>query len=399
MNASTTGRCAVTRARVRTPATAGSDTRTQRLIVPWQSVVVMAEVPPVAFSGRLAAIGSYSGNSLVGIAYDAIPIVSADLVPPRESSGFVRYLTAVKFARRMAGISNAATAEIQGFVQMLPTQGLPGPLVTEVSLPSPVGVAQQPDPGRPTSVLVVGSHEPRKNHLAILHAAEILWREGLAFRLRFIGGSGWGTEFPRRVADLKAAGRSVEVLRAVDDATLDRAFDEAAFTLFPSLHEGYGLPVAESLAHGTPVITSNFGSTPEIAVGGGVLTVDPRDDGALTDAMRKLLADKAALPELREQIGDVSARTWHDYATQLWEALVAPELARRAQPAEAPAPLDESSPRCRPLIESWPWRARTASAVRCRQFGRSVRPWPAWPRTSIATGWPGVTRCVNGSSS
>lgn len=303
-----------------------------RLVVPWRSVVVMVEVPPAMVSDRVAALGDYSRNRVVGIGYDAIPVVSADMVPPVESAKFVRYLTAVKFARRIAGISAAATAELGGFVSMLPTQGLVGPVVTEVSLPAPA------TPDRPVAdsplgasasgplILVVGSHEPRKNHLAVLHAAEILWREGCAFTLRFIGGSGWGDEFPRRASDLVEVGRPVEILKAVDDALLEQSFHDAAFTLFPSLHEGYGLPVVESLTHGTPAISSDFGSTAEIALDGGVLTINPRDDHALTDAMRVLLTDPDALAELRAQIARRTGRTWAQYATELWTILVTPEM-------------------------------------------------------------------------
>ncbi|MET3806931.1 glycosyltransferase involved in cell wall biosynthesis [Nakamurella sp. UYEF19] len=302
-----------------------------RLVVPWRSVVVMVEVPPAMVSDRVAALGDHSGNRVVGIGYDAIPVVSADMVPPVESAKFVRYLTAVKFARRIAGISAAATAELGGFVSMLPTQGLTGPVVTEVSLPAPA-MPDRPVSAAPASgtggplVLVVGSHEPRKNHLAVLHAAEILWREGRAFTLRFIGGSGWGDEFPRRANDLAETGRPVEILKAVDDTVLEQSFSDAAFTLFPSLHEGYGLPVVESLAHGTPAISSDFGSTAEIALDGGVLTIDPRDDHALTDAMRVLLTDPAVLATLREQITRRTGRTWARYATELWTTLVTPEL-------------------------------------------------------------------------
>ena len=305
------------------------------LVVPWRSVVVLAEVPRATVSDRLAALGDRSGNRVVGIGYDAIPVVSADLVPPVESSKFVRYLTALKFSSRIAGISAAATAEIGGFVQMLVAQGLPGPVVTEVSLPAPPAVRGSGKPnGGPPLILVVGSHEPRKNHLAVLHAAEVLWREGLRFRLTFIGGSGWGDDFPRLAADRARSGRPVVVLKAVSDEVLDKAMDDAAFTVFPSLHEGYGLPVVESLAHGTPAITSNFGSTLEIARGGGAMTVDPRDDKALTDAIRVLLVDPTALAELRAQIGSRTTRGWDGYADALWGEIVTPELAELAdQPA------------------------------------------------------------------
>ena len=125
-------------------------------------------------------------------------------------------------------------------------------------------------------VLIVGSHEPRKNHVAVLLAAERLWREGSAFHLVFVGSTGWRSErFDGLVGRLVAAGRSVQVLRRVSEETLWAAYRAARFTVFPSLAEGFGLPVAESLASGTPVVTSNFGSMAEIGQAGGALLVDP----------------------------------------------------------------------------------------------------------------------------
>lgn len=300
-----------------------------RLLVPWRSVVVIPEVPPTEACDRLGAIGDDSGNRLVGVIHDAIPVVSADMVPSADSSKFVRFLTCAKFAHRFAGVSRSATAEMAGFVRALRTQGLVGPQVTEVRLASPLHPGPPPTDrsGSRPGVLVVGSHEPRKNHLAVLFAAETLWREGLDFSLEFIGGSGWGEAFPRRAAELRAKGRPLQVRRAVSDAELDRAYRQAAFTVFPSLHEGFGLPVAESLAHGTPVITSDFGSTAEIAEGGGALLVDPRDDAALIAAMRRLLTEPETREELRRQIGERPERTWAEYADELWAAIVEPELA------------------------------------------------------------------------
>lgn len=312
------------------------DLAATRLIVPWRSVLVLVEVPPTDSCDRLAAIGSYSGNRLVAVAHDAIPVVSADMVPSEDTSKFVRFLTAVKFASRVAGVSASAASEIAGFAAALPTQGLTGPTVVEVPLgaprveqPRPPTPSAEPAPGQipgqPT-VLVVGSHEPRKNHLAVLHAAELLWREGLQFSMAFIGGSGWGDEFPRRARELQAAGRSIRIQRAVTDRELNEAYATARFSVFPSLHEGFGLPVVESLAHGTPVITSNFGSTAQSGAGGGTLLVDPRDDDALTAAMRTLLTDDGAVARLRAEIARRPERTWQDYADELWELLVKPEL-------------------------------------------------------------------------
>ena len=71
-------------------------------------------------------------------------------------------------------------------------------------------------------LLCVGSHEPRKNHLAVLHAATLLWRAGRDFRLAFVGGNAWrDEEFTARLAQLQAEGRPVGSVRAIsDEATL-----------------------------------------------------------------------------------------------------------------------------------------------------------------------------------
>jgi glycosyltransferase involved in cell wall biosynthesis len=242
----------------------------------------------------------------------------------------VKYLSVVKHTDRVAGISAAATEEFAGFVSAVSAQGLPGPSTISVPLPVdvPDATAKQESaaPKSLPSVLCVGSHEPRKNHGAVLFAAEALWREGLQFSLTFIGGGSlWYTRrFDKEIARLRALGHPVDVLRGIDDATLLRAYDDADFTVFPSLHEGYGLPVAESLALGVPVITSNYGSTAEIAADGGCLVIDPRDDDDLTDAMRLLLTDPAKLAELRAQIADRPSRTWDDFAAELWSGLVEP---------------------------------------------------------------------------
>jgi len=310
------------------------------VIVPWDSVVVLPDVAMPTALAPLAALAEFSGNRVVAVGYDCIPVVSADLVPVGGASRFASYLGVVKHLRRVAAISSSAATEFQGFVDALPAQGLTGPEIVECQLPAGSGTTVGARAGAtgPT-VLVVGSFEPRKNHLAILFAAETLWREGLRFDLVLIGGMGWGDAVPRLVSRLRRVGRPVIMRHRVDDASLREAYASARFTVFPSLHEGYGLPVVESLAAGVPAITSNFGSLAEIASGGGIVTIDPRDDVALTDAMRQLLIDDALLARLRAQIAGRPSRTWSDYADDLWRGLVAPERQVLASDARHPEPV------------------------------------------------------------
>jgi glycosyltransferase involved in cell wall biosynthesis len=164
----------------------------------------------------------------------------------------------------------------------------------------------------------------------VLEAGERLWREGLRFELVFMGGSTWRAEgyFDTYVERLQGAGRAVRVERRVSENRLWTAYRNARFTLFPSLIEGFGLPVAESLAAGTPVITSNYGSMAELAAGGGVLTVDPRDVEELTMQMRRLLTDDALADDLRREARRRDLGNWNDYARGLWEFFTEESSAR-----------------------------------------------------------------------
>jgi glycosyltransferase involved in cell wall biosynthesis len=301
--------------------------------VPWRSVVVLAEVPPPAANARLAALAQSSGNDVSVIGYDCIPVVSADLMPDGESERFVHYLSMIKHAKRIVAISDSSAAEFQGFANMLATQGLRAPDVD--ACPLPVEVPGSTDPtSRPAqqlrSILCVGSFEPRKNQLGLLYAAEVLWREGLDFELILIGGSGWGREFPDRIKRLRSQGRPVSVRSRVTETELHEEYRRAHFTVFASLHEGYGLPVAESLAARTPVITTSYGSTGEIGRPGGALLIDPRDDQQLVDAMRTLLTDESVRSGLIGDIDKRPQRSWADYAAELWQLLVSDSVAGAA---------------------------------------------------------------------
>jgi glycosyltransferase involved in cell wall biosynthesis len=173
-------------------------------------------------------------------------------------------------------------------------------------------------------MLCVGSQEPHKNQRAALHAAERLWREGLDFEVRLAGGPGWSDDVLRPAIErLAEARRPITALGRVSDVQLKDEMRSADFVFFASLHEGYGLPVVEALACGTPVVTSNFGSQLEIAEGGGCLVVDPRNDDEVTDAIRRLLTIPDELRRLRSEALARPVRTWNEYAAELWDFLCA----------------------------------------------------------------------------
>jgi glycosyltransferase involved in cell wall biosynthesis len=302
------------------------------VVVPWRCRYLLPDLAAeVARTGYLQALAQFSGSSLSLIGYDLVPITTAETSHEGMAPGFARNLAAARYADVIVPISHAAAGEYRGWRDMLAGTGLAGPRIEPVVLPGQavpesagqtVKAAERLSLGAPL-VVVVGSHEPRKNHVAVLHAAERLWREGLVFTLTFIGGNSWNSEaFTEALQRLQGAGRPVETISAATDELLFGAYRTARFTVFPSVNEGFGLPVAESLACGTPVITSNFGAMKEIAdAGGGALLVDPRDDDSVTDGMRALLTDDELLARLTTEAEARPAGSWDAYARDTWAVL------------------------------------------------------------------------------
>lgn len=141
--------------------------------------------------------------------------------------------------------------------------------------------------------LYVGSLQPRKNLVRLLHAYGKLRRlQPAAPDLVIAGAAGWGSEdLPRLAATLGVAAQ-VHFLGYVAEATLPALYQNACFFCFPSLFEGFGLPVLEAQFYGVPVMTANHSSLPEVA-GKGALLVDPTDVDAIATAMLRLSQDEA----------------------------------------------------------------------------------------------------------
>jgi glycosyltransferase involved in cell wall biosynthesis len=297
------------------------------------------------------------------IGVDCVPISSGDTSAFGMGAGFSLMLSAAAYLDRIATISAGAATEYRGWRTMLAGAGMRGPQIAPIRLavqagePGAAALAEAAElmlPDDLPMVLVVGSHEPRKNHLAVLHATELLWRAGHRFSVTFVGGNAWSSEkFTARLMQLRRAGRPIQSISALSDDLLWAAYRLARCVVFPSLNEGYGLPVAESLASGTPVITSDFGSMREIAAaGGGALLVDPRSDAELTGAMRSLLTDDALHARLGAQASAFPTRSWDEYAAETWAYLTAsttePVAAGEARLPGDPAPRAtlEGMPHC-----------------------------------------------------
>jgi len=143
-------------------------------------------------------------------------------------------------------------------------------------------------------VLAVGTLEPRKNLARLVEAAR---RSKL--ELRVVGARGW--------QGVHVAGDGIRWLGEVDDAELARLYRGALCLAYPSVYEGFGIPVLEAMACGTPVVTSAGGGTREVADGAAVL-VDPLDPSSIAAGIDEAIARR---DELRALGRERAARfTW-----------------------------------------------------------------------------------------
>lgn len=171
-------------------------------------------------------------------------------------------------------------------------------------------------------LLSLGSLEPRKNLAALLRAWAAL---SPALRgdavLVLVGNQGDPAVF--KGVGIESIPPGVLFTGYLDDEDLPTIYSAASAFIYPSLYEGFGLPVLEAMSCGTPVVTSNLSSLPEVAGDAGLL-IDPRSDAELLSALERCLTDDAWLARSTAEGLERSRRfSWDMAADQTWKLLKA----------------------------------------------------------------------------
>jgi len=178
-------------------------------------------------------------------------------------------------------------------------------------------------------LLFAGNVEPRKNLLAVIEAYNRLrGRVRSAPCLAIAGGEGWKNRSIHHAAAASPFAGDIRFLGRVTDAELPALMNGALAFVYPSLYEGFGLPPLEAMACGTPVITSNRSSLPEV-VGAAALLVDPEDTAELTDAMARIVDEAPLREDLRERgVKQAQGFSWDETArmtVEVYESVLHPQ--------------------------------------------------------------------------
>jgi glycosyltransferase involved in cell wall biosynthesis len=165
-------------------------------------------------------------------------------------------------------------------------------------------------------LLSVGTLQPRKNYQMLIRAFAPL-AEKLPHHLVISGGKGWLYEEMLAEVERQGLADRVHFIGFVDDADLPALYSAADLFVFPSLYEGFGLPLLEAMGCGTAVLTSNSSSLPEVA-GTAAQQLSPDDQAAWTDMIDTLLSDPARLQALvRAGHSQATLFSWRESARQL----------------------------------------------------------------------------------
>ncbi len=265
--------------------------------------------------GRFAAdLKAATGMRLGLLIYDVIPIIHPEWCDRYLVRLFTEwFISTVSHVDFLFSISKATAIDVHRWAERekiaLSGSVMPIPIGTGFGEIKPV-IAEVPLPAglRPGGyVLLVSTIEARKNHLLAFR----LWRRLLAANppervptLVFAGRVGWlVADLMQQIANAGALGGKLLVIGELDDATLAALYRGCRFTLFPSLYEGWGLPVTESLGYGKVCLASDRASVPE-AGGDFCAYYDPDNLAEATAVVQRALDHPEWIAELEARIAD-----------------------------------------------------------------------------------------------
>jgi glycosyltransferase involved in cell wall biosynthesis len=264
---------------------------------------------------------------LAAIFHDAIPLKHPHFTWPQSVARHPGYLKMLADFDRVWAVSRASRDELLGFWRW---QGIAAPPPVEVLVlgadfnDAPRRSLAAPAAAAIPSLLCLGILEPRKNQAFLLEICAELWREGLAFELHVVGrvNPNFGRPIVARLRELQRTHRRVlHFHEAADDATVARLFAGARATVFPTLAEGCGLPLLESLWRGVPCVCSDLPVLRENSDGGGCVAVAPGDRAAWKNALRRILTDDAWYRTLCKAAATRPLPTWAEAAAALLSGL------------------------------------------------------------------------------
>ena len=259
------------------------------------------------------------------IYHDAIPIKHPSITWPKSVERHPGYMKLLSKFDRVWAVSAASRDELLGFWRWQGLSYVPQVDVLHLGSDGPgVPRAQAPSAGHaPRRIVSLGILEPRKNQMLLLDAFEELRREGLPLELHLVGrvNPHFGRPIAQRIGRLRSQGPGLHHHPSLDDAGVVGLVREARATAFPTLAEGCGLPLLESLWLGVPCICSDIAPVAANASAGGCVVVQGNRLEGWKQALRAVVTDDAVHARLAREARMRALPTWAETAAALRRVL------------------------------------------------------------------------------
>ncbi|AFC99378.1 Glycosyltransferase [Methanocella conradii HZ254] len=278
-----------------------------------------------------------NGIHLAAIFYDAIPIINPemckDMMIKNNHANYMKGLAECDVVIPISKFSAECLERYWHNNHITGTKVYPNILPGEFGGYPRINEPQKPEK---IDILCVSTLEPRKNHRKLLEACLLMEKEHpeLDWSLTLVGNRSAGSQdIADYVESISSRHNRIKWLGVVDDNTLHRLYMKAAFTVYPSIIEGFGMPILESIWHGKPCICSSDGVMAELASEGGCLTTNVHDEKALANAIYRLATDRGLLARLSKQAIERKIRSWNDYTLEFL-SILSRESTVQSQPSE-----------------------------------------------------------------
>lgn len=173
-----------------------------------------------------------------------------------------------------------------------------------------------PAENRERMILFVGALQPRKNVTRLVKAFE---QTAPGWRLVLAGSFGFGSEEILSRIEGSPRRADIQVLGYVSGSVLEDLYQRASLFAFPSLDEGFGMPLLDAMAHGVPILTSNASALPEVS-GDAALLVDPSDVTSIAAGLDRLIDDQTLQEQLRQKgLARCQEFTWERAVERTWK--------------------------------------------------------------------------------
>lgn len=277
---------------------------------------------------RMIAHARKHGVRIAAVFHDAIPVTHPELVRREARKFHSAYMMALGDVDLIVAVSESAAEQFRLFLEkrlrrvptiyVCPSAGELSGQERAVAKPNAAADA--------INILCVSTLEPRKNHSTLLQAFESAC-SGVSHPKLYLHLVGDRYKDADHVVGLvqAATARNPNIIwhGKITDHELVKLYRECDFTIYPSIVEGFGLAISQSLWNRRPCICANYGAMAETAREGGCLTVDVADAAKLSHAIVLLATHSDVRQKLVKEIDCRSLKTWHGYATEICRELEA----------------------------------------------------------------------------